>query len=275
MRRLGLGFAALGMSVLAAAPALAQEMSSSHDEIKAAETNINISANFMHTHYSEGEPDSENGFTPGFGVGGSVLVPSAFQNIDLYSAFAYQFNAGSLNYDGHYLISGLPVTATDNAVFNNIRGRLGLGFPLNGGAMEVIPYIAMGYQSWNRNINKTGAIGTDEFYSAASAGGGVKLDIPLTATIVASGSAELSGIFAAHVQSNTLGLGFDMGNSAQERVSLGLDDAVSGPIHLQASADLTHFNYAGSKPSASSYYFYEPLSTTTQVTVNLGVSYSF
>lgn len=273
--RLGLGFSAFGLLLLGLAPAAAQEMTTSHAEIRAAETNINFSANFMHTHYSEGALDSENGFTPGFGVGASVLMPSAFPNIDLYSALAYQFNAGSLNYEGQYLFSGQPLSATDNAVFNNIRGRLGLGFPLNGGAMEMIPYIALGYQSWNRNINNPGVVGTDEFYSAASAGGGVKLDIPLTATIVASGTAELSGIFAAHVQSNSLGLGFDMGNSAQERISLGLDDAVSGPIHVLASADLTHFNYAGSKPSASSYYFYEPLSTTTQVTVNLGVSYSF
>ena len=167
------------------------------------------------------------------------------------------------------------MNATDRAVFNQVQGRLGLGLPIASGAAEAIPYLAAGYQSWNRNVSNPGIVGTDEFYSAAAVGGGLKLDIPITATIVGSGSAEMMGIFGAHVDSNSLGIGFGMGNSAQERVSLGLDDALYGPLHLQASADLTHFNYAGSKPSDASFGLYEPTSTTTQVGVNLGVSYSF
>jgi hypothetical protein len=229
----------------------------------------------MHTNYSEGALDSENGFTPGFGVGGSVLLPSANPDIDYYSALSYQFNAGNLTYNGHYLISGLPVTATDHAVFNNLEARLGVGLPMAGGALEAIPYVAAGYQSWNRNVENKGVIGTDEFYSSGMAGGGVKLDIPLTATVVASGSAELLGMFGAHISSDSFGIGFNMGNSAQERVSLGLDDALNGPLHLQASANWTHFNYAGSKPSVETYGLYEPLSTTTQFGVNLGLAYSF
>lgn len=275
MQGLRIGFLACGVSLLALAPALAQVAQDPHATVKAAETNINVSLGFIHTGYSEGPPDQEHGFTPGFTVGGSVLVPSAFQNLDLYSALSYSFHAGNLTYDGHYLYSGLPVTATDNAVFNNINARLGLGIPLSGGAVEVIPYLALGYQSWNRNVNNPGVIGTDEFYSAGLAGGGVKLDIPVSATIVLSGTAEMLDMFGAHISSDSLGIGFDMGNSAQERVSLGLDDALYGQLHLQAVAGLSHFNYAGSKPSAESYGYYEPLSNTTQVSVNLGVSYSF
>jgi hypothetical protein len=275
MRGLRLGIATLGTALLTTAPALAQQMSGAHSEIATAETNLNISLGFLHTHYSEGAPDSESGFSPGFGVGASALLPSAFPNIDLYSALSYEFNAGNLNYNGHYLYSGAPLSATDRAVFNHVEGRLGLGLPLAGGAVEAIPYLAAGYQSWNRNIDIKGAIGTDEFYSSAMVGGGVKLDIPITATIVASGSAEMLGMVGAHVENNDFGLGFGMGNSAQERVSLGLDDALYGPLHLQASAGLSHFNYAGSKPSASTDELYEPLSSTTQVGVNLGVSYSF
>jgi len=281
MLGLKVGMAAFGLSLMAAAPAFAQVLGaqeqpgSKHAEIAAAETNLNISVGFLHTNYSEGPPDSENGFTPGFTVGGSVLVPSAWSNIDLYSALSYQFSAGNLSYNGHYLVSGAPLNATDRAVFNHVEGRLGLGLPIAGGAVEAIPYLVGGYQSWNRNVSTPGVPGTDEFYSAGMAGAGIKLDIPITATIVGSGSAEMMGIFGAHVDSNSLGIGFGMGNSAQERVSLGLDDALFGPLHLQASADVTHFNYAGSKPSDASFGLYEPTSTTTQVGVNLGVSYSF
>lgn len=281
MRFAPLGALTVGISVLAAAPAMAQMFASPHAEIAAAETNINISLGFMHTGYSEGPPDSESGFTPGFSVGGSVLLPSAFTNIDLYTALAYQFHAGNLTYTGHYLISGEPVTATDNAVFNNINARFGLGFPLAGGALEAIPYITMGYQAWNRNINNPGVIGTDEFYSAGMAGGGMKLDVPVTGTIVVSGTADMVGMFGVHLSADSLGTGFSLGNSAQQRVSLGVDDALSGPLHVFANAGWTHFNYAGSKPSPSTYIpalggeIFEPLSTTNQVTVNLGVSYSF
>jgi hypothetical protein len=265
----------LGIALLAPAPSLAQNMRSSHAEIAAAETNLNISVGFMHTQYSEGPLDAESGYTPGFGVGASVLLPSAFPNIDYYSALSYQFNAGNLTYNGHYLVSGLPLTASDHAVFNRLEARLGIGLPLADGAVEAIPYIAAGYQSWNRNDSNNGTISTDEFYSSGLAGGGLKLDIPITATVVASGSAELLGMFGAHVSSDSFGNGFSMGTSAQERVSLGLDDALNGPLHLQASADWTHFNYAGSKPSVATYGLYEPLSTTTQFGVNLGIAYSF
>lgn len=276
MRFARLGVLTVGISLLALAPAAAQMFASPHAEIAAAETNINLSIGFMHTGYSEGPPDSESGFTPGFGVGASVLLPSAFTDIDLYSALAYQFSAGDLSYTGHYLFyPNIPVTATDNAVFNNINARFGLGFPLAGGALEAIPYVTMGYQSWNRNDNNPNTIGSDEFYSAGMAGGGFKLDVPVTGTVVASGTAELLGMFGAHISNNDFGLGFSMGNSAQERVSLGVDDAISGPLHVQATAGWTHFNYAGSKPSDASYGLYEPLSTTNQVIVNLGVSYSF
>src|SRR6516165_4418166 len=268
MRGLRLGFLACGVSLLALTPALAQEVNSSHATIAAAETNINISVGFMHTQYSEGPPDSENGFTPGFGVGASALLPSAWQNIDYYAAFAYQFNAGNLTYNGHYLYSGAPLTATDRAVFNRIQARMGLGFPLAGGALEIIPYFTAGYQSWNRNIDVEGAQGTDEFYSSALVGGGLKLDIPITATIVASGGAEFLGMVGNHVDNNLVGIGFGMGNSAQQRISLGLDSVLYGPLHLQANANWTHFNYAGSKPSYATYGYFEPLSSTTQVGVN-------
>jgi hypothetical protein len=275
MRGLRFGIATFGISLLAAAPVLAQQLQTSHAEIAAAETNLNVSVGFMHTQYSEGPPDAESGYTPGFTVGGSVLLPSVWTNIDLYSSLAYQFNAGNLTYNGHYLVSGLPVTATDHAVFNHIDARLGLGLPLAGGALEAIPFLAAGYQSWNRNVENKGVIGTDEFYSSALVGGGVKLDVPITATVVASGTAEMLGMVGNHLSADSLGIGWNMGNSAQERISLGLDDALSGPLHLQASADWAHFNYAGSKPTAETYGYYEPLSTTTQFGVNLGVAYSF
>lgn len=282
------GRAALGMSLLTAAPVLAQDVPNfSHAEIQAAETNLNLSVGFMHTNYSEGPPDSENGFAPGFGVGASALLPSAFQNIDLYSALFYQFNAGNLNYNGHeenLLTQAVtPAQGTDRAVFNRIEGRLGLGFPLANGQVEIIPYITAGYMSWNRNIDNAGPIGTDEFYRTALVGVGAKVDATVTSSLVLSASAQFSGLVASNVTFDSFDEGHTMGDSGDERVSLGLNQSVSGPLHVFASATVDHFNYAGDKFNDNNiivagpyaYQIAEPTSSTTQVGVNLGVSYSF
>lgn len=285
------GLATLGFSLLTVVPALAQDVPNfSHAEIQAAETNLNLSIGFLHQGYHENlaPGDDEDGFAPGFGIGASVLLPSAFQNIDLYSALFYQFNAGNLNYNGHYVnyLSGAvtPATATDRAVFNHIEGRFGLGFPLADGELEVIPYITAGYMSWNRNIDNPGVIGTDEFYRTGLVGLGAKLDATLTSSLVVSLSAQWSALVGSQITFNNFGFGHSMGNSGDARVSLGLDQRVTGPLHVFATASLEHFNYAGDQfnvensipiSSTEALYVREPLSITTQIGVNLGVSYSF
>jgi hypothetical protein len=249
------------------------------EEVAAAETNVNLSAAFMHFQYhenlTEGTGDDENGYSAGFGVGASaLLVNDMIFNTDLYAALNYDFSAGNLDYGGHYLFTGLPATATDRAVFNRIEARIGIGFPLNYG-IEVIPFLAGGYQSWNRNDENKGTIGSDEFYSAGLAGAGIKLDVPLTPAIVASATGEVLGLVGADITNDNFGFSSGMGPSAEERITLGLDYVVQGPFHVFGTAYWEHFNYSGFKPKASTYYFYEPLSTTTQFGANVGVAYSF
>jgi hypothetical protein len=263
-----------------------------HAEIMAAETNLNISGSVMHTQYHEnanpGSGDDENGITGGFGVGASVLLPNmlVFKNADLYAALNYDFSTGNLQYGGHLLANGQPSQSTDNAVFNRIEARLGIGFPLIGGA-EFIPFIAGGYQSWNRNIkDKSSPYGTNEFYDTGLLGGGFKLDIPVTDKFVLSGSAEVLALIAGNVSFNNLEINHGLGGSAEERLTLGGDYAVHGPFHAFINGFWEHFNYAGNKPTLSTYSttcpnnysgceYYEPLSTTTQFGVNIGAAYSF
>jgi len=256
-----------------------------HDEIIAAESTLSLSAGFMHQQYHEnakpGTGDDENGFTYGLGAGVSGLVPSPIIRTDLYTALSYDFDAGSITYGGHYLFTGLPATATDNAVFNRLELRLGPGFALENG-FEVIPFLAGGYQAWNRNINQKDEIGSDEYYRAGLMGGGVKLDYAATPRLVLSATGEALAVVGGGTRSNNLGLNFEFGPTGEERVELGADYVVSGPFHVFGRFDWEHFDYSGSKLSAATldiggfgYKFYEPLSTTTEFGANMGVEYSF
>jgi len=256
-----------------------------HDEIIAAESTLSLSAGFMHTQYHEnakpGTGDDETGFSYGVGAGVSGLVPNPVIRADLYTALSYDFDAGNITYGGHYLYSGLPATATDNAVFNRLELRLGPGFALADG-LEVIPFVAGGYQAWNRNINQKDEIGSDEFYRAGLLGGGLKLDYAATPQLVLSATGEMLAVVGGGTRSSDLGLNFEFGPTGEERVELGADYAVSGPFHVFGRFDWEHFDYSGSKLSAATldiggfgYKFYEPLSTTTQFGANMGVEYSF
>jgi len=249
-----------------------------HDEIIAAESTLSLSAGFMHTQYHENFPqgtgDDETGITYGLGAGVSGLIPNPILRADLYTALGYDFDAGAITYGGHFLVSGLPLTTTDNAVFNRLEARIGAGLPLNDG-LEVIAFIAGGYQAWNRNIELKDEIGTDEFYRAGLMGGGIKLDYAAAPRLVLSATGEGLAVLGGGTRANELGLNFEFGPTAEERVTLGADYAVSAPFHVFGTLDWEDFNYSGSKPSLASFGYYEPLSTTTQFGANLGVAYSF
>ncbi len=256
--------------------------------VQAAETSVYVDAGFDHTQYHENvNPisggDDESGFMPGFGIGASALIPMHPGNAgspDFYTSLNYDFNAGDIKYAGHYQ-SGGAVDATDNAVQQRIEARIGVGFPLLGGG-ESIPFVAGGYQFWNRNINIQGQIGSDEFYRSGLVGAGWKFDQPIGRNFVVSVTPEFLGLVGGSISINDLpfgGRGF--GVTPEERVELGLDDALGAHLHVFAKADWEHFNYSGTHPfyfifDGYNYgYVYEPFSTTTQFGMNVGVSYSF
>ncbi len=247
--------------------------------VSAAETSVNLSVGMMGTQYHENvvPGDDESGVIPGFGVSVSALLPTRpgdTSSVDIYSALIYNFDAGNIGYSGHYLVSGAPASATDHAVFNQVEARLGLGFPMING-MESIPFLAAGYQAWNRNIDGPGLSGTDEFYHSGVFGMGYKLDVPIGAGFVASGTGELLGLAGGGINGTNWSGGF--GVTPEERVELGLNAAAFGRFHLFASAYWQHFNYSGTRPESFgyNYYIYEPFSTTTQFGANFGIGYSF
>lgn len=273
-KQVGLGAAIASTLALHAAVAASPE-------VTAAENNVSIDFGFMHSQYHENlsPGDDESGFSPSFGAGVSVLVPTHVSyrgSVDIYSAVNYDYALGSIGYSGHYLVSGLPLKATDRAVFNRIEARIGVGFPMIGGA-ESIPFFAGGYQTWNRNIYTSGSSQTSEFYRSGLFGLGWKFDVPLGESFVASATGEILGLADGGITSNTPGIRISpdgFGITPEERMELELDDAVFGRVHMFAKASLEHFNYSGTRITTTTQY-YEPFSTTTQFSVNVGLGYSF
>jgi hypothetical protein len=285
-RTFGIGAVMLGLSLslglslglslaLGTAPARAAS-----PVVAAAETQVGIDGDFLHQQYHENLAvgDDESGYMPGFGINIGALLPTYAGRLsapDIYTNLGYEFNAGNINYAGHYQ-SGQPVDLIDNAVMNRVEARLGVGLPLMSGD-EIILFAAGGYQAWNRNINQKGGIGTDEFYHSGLFGGGLKLDMPIANTLVASATGELLGLAGGGITANGEDFGRGFGVTPEERVQLGLDEAVRPRIHVFAGAFWEHFNYSGTHPEyyGNEGYIYEPFSTTTQFGANLGVGYSF
>jgi hypothetical protein len=269
----------LNLGTMLAGVLLASPASAASPAVQAAETTLTFDAAAMHTQYHENLQvgDDESGYTAGFGIGASLLQPldpRRRDGLDYYAAMAYDFHAGNIKYAGHYQ-SGVPADADDRTVFQRIELRMGVGVPLILGA-EFIPFAAGGYQAWNRNVDGPNSYYGGEFYRSFLFGAGFKFDVPLTPTLVTSATAELLGLAGGGITGNGYDFGRGFGVTPQERFELGLDDAVTQHFHVFTRAYWEHFNYSGTRPQYyTTYYIYEPFSTTTQFGVNLGAAYSF
>jgi len=246
--------------------------------VQAVETSINIDGIVQHTQYHENVSpigDDESGFNGGGGVNISSLLPvKPGYSPDLYTYIGYNLEAGGIHYGGHFQ-DGTPLSATDNAVFQNIEARIGAGFPLNTG-IEVIPFIVGGYQAWNRNIDGPGIDGGGEFYHSGLFGFGVKFDEPVSSTVVLSETGEFLGLAGGGVHNPYVNFGRGFGVTPEEKFEFSVADQITPRWHVTGSAFVEHFNYSGTHPEYfDGYYVYEPLSTTTQFGFTVGVGYSF
>lgn len=246
--------------------------------IAAAENQLNVSGGFEHTQYHENLAigDDESGYIPGLGLGLSLLRPLALSGagVDVYTSVNYDFDHGNITYAGHARGTNAPVLGTDSASFNRVEVRIGIGLPLYGG-LEAIPFLAGGYQSWNRRVSAPGSYGLAENYHSGLFGLGLKFDIPVDPTLVASASGEALGMAGGGFSSSEFSGGF--GATGQERVELGLDDRLGNRFHIFTHAFWEHFNYAGTRPVPFGIngQIYEPFSTTTQFGLNAGIGYNF
>lgn len=244
--------------------------------IAASETAAKLALTAGYSKYEENvfPQDSENGGLVGVQAGLSVLTPAPVTIPglpDLYTGLEYDFAAGFLRYVGNVQAPGYPAyQANDDDYYNTAIVRLGLGRPLGQG-VEIIPYIAGGYQNWHRNIS--GPEGYGEFYQSGLAGAGIKLDIAAGPELVWSLSAESLAVLGGGISVPSKNFSGSFGSSAEERVSLDADYRFTDNWHAFAGLGITHYDYTGSK--ANAFGIYEPLSSTLQINSEFGIAYGF
>ncbi len=239
------------------------------------EVGIAITGNL--TNYQEsitpGPSDTESGWQPGFAVKGSYMG-NPYGIHHLYAAVHYANSFGNIGYRG--AVGGTPYNGTDSATFNRVMGRVGMGFSITvpGHLMMITPYVAGGYQGWNRNLQ--GPFGYKENYSAGLAGAGALFQYALTPRFVVSGDAEIlavvGGGMTPHLFNGRLGSA-SFGTSAEEKVAAGIDYKMSDALHVYSDVGFTHFNYTGGSLALPGWR--EPLSSTNQLGMSLGLAYQF
>ncbi|MBU2731697.1 hypothetical protein [Acidithiobacillus ferridurans] len=276
-----LQFAAI-VVILAVAPAAMAQRMTELNPILSANNEIGLAATGTLMNYQERLPspsDIESGWMPGFAAK-YTLMGDYFSSLpNLYFAVNYQFNSGDIAYHGA-LQNTTPLEGTDSATTNWVLARLGMGLPLAQSWMFT-PYMAGGYQNWNRNLQ--GPYGYTEKYSAGLVGVGLMLQYAPTAQLVLSANAQgLAVIGGGMTPSGTplqdrLGTA-SFGSSGQERISLDADYRLNSRWHVYGGLNFTHFNYTGgalNSPLAQFLDYTEPPSSTNLFGMQLGVAYGF
>lgn len=242
--------------------------------IAAAETRVALGASvsgFMYREAFGGLSARESGALPGFTTSLSRLG-TVFGVPDIYTGVVYDFSGGPLAYHGYVQGAGQglsPYDTTDRARFNHVEVRLGRAMPLTA-AVDLIPFIAAGYQNWYRDFSGAGGYG--EFYRAALAGVGAKLDVAVSDGLVLSASAEGLAVLGGRAAAPALGFTGNFGTSGEEAVRLGADWRLGNVWHVFAGLGVQHFNYSGSGLNNG---YYEPPSSSLVVQSEIGVAFGF
>lgn len=266
--------------------ALANGMATPQDPILRANNEMGLAATGTLMNYQEhitqfdGQTDIESGWMPGFQVKYSLMGDYFPSLPNLYFAVNYDYSNGDLHYQGFLLSSRAPSQGTDSAVTNRVVARLGMGLPLAQSWM-LTPYLAGGYQNWDRNLQ--GPHGYTEKYSAGLVGAGLMLQYAPTRRLVLSANAQGFAVIgggmtpSGSLLQDNLGTA-SFGTSGEERVSLDADYRLNGSWHVYGGLDFTHFNYTGgplNSPLAQLLGAAEPPSSTNLFGMQLGVAYGF
>lgn len=264
----GIGVSDAGVWGLNSAP-VAQHKSS---EILSINNSVSIAAvgtlmNYQE-HINPGPSDTESGWMPGFKVAGSYMAPD-----NVYLHLGYQYNSGNIHYDGANLETHAPAYTTDRATTQRLLGKIGYSYWVNPD-MAITPYVAAGFQSWNRNLLITGGQEIED-YSSPLAGVGALIQYQAMPRLVLSADAEVLAVTGGGMTPHITGIttpSAHFGTSGEEKLGLAANYRVDGPVSVFGGLSFTHFNYTG---GAMGEYYLEPSSSTNHFDLDAGIRYSF
>ena len=215
--------------------------------------------------------NTEKGWVPGLSVTGSIMRDvGSLQNVYLWGRFSWM--KGNTNY-----WNCCEPPAVDGATVSDWDFRLGKGFSMGQNAM-LTPYFGIGTNSWTRIITEPEF---REVYSHDYAGGGLLLQYSPAPRLVLSANGLVGTAFASSMTFTPLpggvgGIGqtYTLGNKVVYMAGGSADYAFNDHWHGNVGIDYTHFAY-GQSPISPIDGSVEPNSTTSYLTLSVGLGYSF
>jgi opacity protein-like surface antigen len=220
--------------------------------------------------------NSERGWVPGVAVTASYMSDcrGAIPNL-------YVFGQGTfLNGKTDYYNYDVGVGAKDPARIWDGDFRVGKGFEIGPSTM-ITPYVGVGLHDWRRTISAVPSGPLIETYSHGYAGVGLLVQFAVAPRFVVSAYGLGGGTFNSEMGLNDTGLParnhtFGLGNSEIVKAGASLDYAFTDQWHVNAGVDYTYFKYGASRQELlPTFGTYEPPSRTSNVTVTVGLGYSF
>ena len=241
-------------------------------------TQLTASGGGQYTSYRESVRnqtlDSETGFQGSYK--GKVSVQRDMLGVqDVYLSASVAYSKGHTDYEGglQNILTGasIPYNSSTRVYSTDIDVKLGKAFPIVPGG-QIIYYVYYGYHQWLRDSTDK-RFGYDEHYRHHSAGVGLIGQWAATPALVFSIEGSVGGTFAASMDADNRSSRFKLGSDMTEMGSLGVDYALTRHIHVNAAYQVSHFKYGAS--NTVDYFYYEPSSSTTNQTLQVGMGLSF
>jgi hypothetical protein len=248
-------------------------------DIKAANNQFGIRLISTNVDYKEtggtygstpGTMDSESGNVPGFSIFSTVMADVLPLGNDQFTA-RYSRTSGNTNYVGSYIGCNAgygSVHATDSATMNDYSFSYGKGFVM-GQQFMATPYVELGHHQWDRGLNSY-----TETYAHSYYGIGARLQYSPVANLVLSANALYGKTFKSSIStSQSQFFSGSLGNSRLTNYGLSLDYAFTQTLHASLAYSISNFKYGYSAVSSAGYF--EPNSSTSLRTVEIGIGCNF
>lgn len=271
-----LGYATLALISVFFQPALAHVGGQEGHNISVVRlhNNISVAGGATYQNYKEHQQgktlDKETGWIPNIKASISYMSPKHYL---LSGGIRYSF--GETNYTGADLFTGAPINNQTKNKIANVNLKIGKGFLISDRFM-ITPFATYGHRYWDRNLANPAQ---EEYYNLNYLGAGVMLDYQATPRLILSAQAMGAGTFANTMYASgaaslyQANFHFQLGSKPLAKAALKADYRFYRDWHLFGTVHYTYFQFGKSDQNALT--FYEPKSKTRNVSLDLGVRYTY